>query len=42
MPSAGICISPWVDLEATGESMTTKAEEDPLVQREALEFMTHL
>jgi monoterpene epsilon-lactone hydrolase len=42
MPAAGICISPWVDLEGTGESMTTKAEIDPLVQREMLEFMTHL
>ena len=42
MPAAGICLSPWVDLEATGESMTTKAEEDPLVQREGLEFMSSL
>ena len=42
MPAAGICISPWVDLEATGESMTTKAEEDPVVQREMLAFMTDL
>ena len=42
LPAAGICISPWVDLEGTGESMTTKAAEDPLVQKEMLEFMTSL
>ena len=35
-PACGVCISPWVDLEAEGASMTTKAAEDPLVQREAL------
>ena len=42
MPGAGVCISPWVDLEGTGESMTSKAEEDPIVQLEMLQFMTHL
>lgn len=34
MPAAGIPISPWVDLEALGESMTTKAAVDPIVQRD--------
>ena len=33
-PLAGVLISPMVDLEATGETMTTKAAEDPMVQRE--------
>lgn len=42
MPAAGVCMSPWVDLEGTGESMTTKVEEDPIVQREMLEFMAEL
>ena len=42
MPSAGVCISPWVDLEGAGESMTSKAEVDPIVQKEMLEFMAHL
>jgi monoterpene epsilon-lactone hydrolase len=36
LPAAGVCLSPWVDLEAVGESMTTRADEDPMVQREAL------
>lgn len=35
-PAAAVCLSPWVDLEGRGESMTTKAEADPMVQREAL------
>lgn len=39
LPAAAICISPWVDLDATGDSMTTKAEADPFVQRESLQFM---
>ncbi|MFI4933573.1 MAG: alpha/beta hydrolase [Caulobacterales bacterium] len=35
-PACGLCMSAWVDLEAAGSSMTTKAAEDPLVQRESL------
>ena len=34
LPAAGVLLSPMVDLEATGESMKTKAGEDPIVQRE--------
>ena len=30
MPAAGVCISPWVDLEALGESHITNAEVDPV------------
>ncbi len=35
-PAAGVCLSPWVDLEEKGESMTTRAKADPVVQREGL------
>ncbi len=35
-PGAGACLSPWVDLEGIGESMTTKAAVDPMVQKEGL------
>jgi epsilon-lactone hydrolase len=35
-PAAGVCLSPWIDMEAIGESMTTKAAEDPMVQKEPL------
>jgi epsilon-lactone hydrolase len=36
LPAAGVCLSPWVDLEGIGESMKTRAQADPVVQREAL------
>ena len=36
LPAAGVGLSPWVDLEGLGESMTTKAAADPMVQREGL------
>ena len=36
MAAAGVCISPWVDMEATGESMKTKAGVDPMVSKAGL------
>ncbi len=33
LPAAGVMISPWVDLEAEGESMHSREELDPMVQR---------
>jgi epsilon-lactone hydrolase len=35
-PACGWCISPWVDMEAIGETMSTLAQTDPMVQREPL------
>jgi monoterpene epsilon-lactone hydrolase len=34
LPAAAVCLSPWVDLEGIGESMTANAEMDPTIQRE--------
>jgi monoterpene epsilon-lactone hydrolase len=31
MPAAAACISPWVDLAATGETFRTLAEDDPML-----------
>ena len=42
MPAAGVCLSPWVDLEGLGDSMTTCAELDPMVQKEHLVRMAKL
>jgi len=42
LPCAGVCISPWVDLEETGESMITKAGVDPMVQKDGLLEMARL
>jgi monoterpene epsilon-lactone hydrolase len=35
-PACGWCISPWVDMEAIGGSMESKALTDPTVQRESI------
>jgi monoterpene epsilon-lactone hydrolase len=36
LPAAGVCMSPWADLECSGESMSARAERDAMVQREML------
>jgi len=36
LPACGVCLSPWVDLEGIGESMTKVAKDDPMVQKEGL------
>lgn len=35
-PAIGWCISPWVDLECTGQSMTALADKDPMITRAGL------
>jgi acetyl esterase/lipase len=42
MPAAAVPISPWTDLEGTGESVRTKAAKDPMVQFEDLSSMAKL
>jgi epsilon-lactone hydrolase len=39
LPAAAVCLSPWVDLEGTGASHTTKAAADPFVHKEMTEFL---
>jgi acetyl esterase/lipase len=39
LPGCGWCISPWVDMEALGESFTDRAAADPTVQRETIRMM---
>jgi monoterpene epsilon-lactone hydrolase len=41
-PGCGWCISPWVDMEAIGETMTSKAEADPTVQQAGILDMARL
>ncbi len=36
LPAAGVCLSPWVDMEGIGESMSTRSGLDPMVQKEGL------
>jgi acetyl esterase/lipase len=42
LPAAVVCISPWVDLAMTGESLLTRAAIDPMVQREGAAEMAKL
>ncbi len=39
LPSCGVCLSPWVDMEGIGDSMTSRAGVDPMVQKEGLVAM---
>lgn len=41
-PAAAIAISPWIDLEATGESASTRAEADPMVSAGSLKLIGRL
>jgi len=36
VPAAGALLSPWVDMEGIGESMTTKDKVDPMVHKDGL------
>ncbi len=38
-PAAAVCISPWLDLSFSGESMVTLADIDPLVTKDGLQMM---
>ncbi len=41
LPACATPISPWVDLEATGDSMALRADVDPMVQKEMIQQMGH-
>jgi acetyl esterase/lipase len=36
LPAAGVCISPWIDMEASGASFTSNARVDPSVSKERI------
>jgi acetyl esterase/lipase len=39
LPACAVPLSPWVDLEATGDSMISKDKEDPMVHKNLVEQM---
>jgi acetyl esterase/lipase len=41
-PACGWCISPWVDMEASGETMTSRSAADPMVQKAGILEMARL
>lgn len=42
LPAAAFCISPWVDLACTGETIETNATQDPLITKELLRLSASL
>jgi acetyl esterase/lipase len=42
LPTAGILLSPWADMQASGASFQSNAPTDPMVQKGALEWMASL
>jgi epsilon-lactone hydrolase len=42
LPACAVAISPWVDLEGLGNSITARAAQDPMVQKDGLLWMAGL
>ncbi len=42
LPACAVAISPWVDLEGIGTSMTARSAQDPMVQKAGLLWMADL
>ena len=42
LPACAAAISPWVDLEGVGTSMTARSKQDPMVQKEGLLWMASM
>jgi acetyl esterase/lipase len=42
LPACAVAISPWVDLEGVGTSMTARSEQDPMVQKPGLSWMADM
>jgi epsilon-lactone hydrolase len=42
LPACAVAISPWVDLEGVGTSMTARAAQDPMVQKAGLDWMASM
>ena len=42
LPACAVAISPWVDLEGVGASMTARSAQDPMVQKAGLGWMADM
>ncbi|MBV8188747.1 MAG: alpha/beta hydrolase [Alphaproteobacteria bacterium] len=40
LPACAVALSPWIDLEGIGTSMTMRAAQDPMVQKDGLLWMS--
>ena len=41
-PAGGVCLSPWVDMAATGESHITRKDADPIVKMDTVHLVINL
>jgi acetyl esterase/lipase len=39
LPRAAFCLSPWTDLAMTGDSIRSKADDDPFIEPRALDYL---
>jgi len=42
LPACAVAVSPWVDMEGVGNSMTTRSAQDPMVQKAGLKWMADM
>lgn len=42
LPACAVALSPWVDLEGLGNSIATRAAQDPMVQKDGLMWMAKM
>lgn len=42
LPACAVALSPWIDLEGLGNSITTRAAQDPMVQKDGLLWMAKM
>jgi acetyl esterase/lipase len=42
LPAAAVCISPWTDLEVSGESMTSRAAIDPMCHKQGISRLAEI
>src|SRR5262245_26658568 len=42
LPACAVAISPWIDLEGVGTSMTARSAQDPMVQKAGLKWMADM
>lgn len=41
LPSVAVCMSPWFDMQGTGESIIKKASSDPMLDAKIIAYMAH-
>ncbi len=42
LPAAGVCLSPWIDMEATSQTFSTNADVDPSVSKARIQLIANV